>query len=265
MDTAGNQLPYIDGMSWPQTAEPQVRILKALAGEVDMDRISKLTSDFTALKKGEKKGNYTTRMMELDDHANMLVLIPNQDYNGDEKEVQRLMREKSFRQAVSIGMDRDTQNQILGVGLSTPAQSVLLPTSPGGSKETEAKYTKTDIAKIMKLGDPVLVQVVKEPMGSKGARLTSNISIPGRHLVLLPNAEHRGVSKKIQNKGERDRLKKMIAAFEMPKNMGLICRTASTEASIETLVEEAKELLAIWENITEKFNSTNKTARIKLH
>ncbi|PCI78595.1 ribonuclease G [Candidatus Aerophobetes bacterium] len=123
-----------------------------------------------------------------------------------------------------------------------------------------ANKTETDIAKLMKLGDPVLVQVVKEPMGSKGARLTSNISIPGRYLVLLPNAKHRGVSKKIQNRGERDRLKKIIGAFDMPKNMGLICRTASTEASIETLVDEAKELLTIWENITEKFGETTKTA-----
>ena len=63
------------------------------------------------------------------------------------------MREKSFRQAVSIGMDRDTQNQILGVGLSTTAQSVLLPTSPGCRKETEAKYTKTDIAKANEMLD----------------------------------------------------------------------------------------------------------------
>jgi peptide/nickel transport system substrate-binding protein len=153
VDTAGNQLPYINGMSWPITAEPQVRMLKALAGEVDMDRISKLTSDFTALKKGEERGDYKTRMMELDDHANMLVLIPNQDYSGEEKEVQRLMRSKAFRQALSIGIDRDTLNQILGMGLSTPAQSVILPTSPGGSLETSSAYTKTDLVKANKMLD----------------------------------------------------------------------------------------------------------------
>ena len=144
VDTEGNQLPYIDAMTWPQTAEPQVMILKALAGEVDMDRISKLTSDFTALKKGEGDGNYTTRMMELDDHANMLVLFPNQDYEGD-AEVQRLMRSKEFRQAVSLGIDRETHNEILGVGLSSPAQSVILPSSPGGSQETSEAYTQLDL------------------------------------------------------------------------------------------------------------------------
>ena len=153
VDTAGNQLPYINGMSWPLTAEPQVRILKALAGEVDMDRISKLTSDFTALKKGEKKGKYKTRLMELDDHANMLVLFPNQDYDGEDKEVQRLMRSKAFRQALSIGIDRETLNQILGIGLSTPAQSVILPTSPGGSIKTSSAYTKTNLTKANKMLD----------------------------------------------------------------------------------------------------------------
>lgn len=144
VDTAGNQLPYIDSMSWPQKAEPQVMILKALAGEVDLDRISKLTSDFTALKKGEAKGNFKARLMDLSDHSNMLVLYPNLDYKGD-SEVQRLLASKEFRQAVSLGIDRKTYNEILGVGLSEPAQAVLLPTSPGGSQKTSEAYTKLDL------------------------------------------------------------------------------------------------------------------------
>ncbi|WP_413285710.1 ABC transporter substrate-binding protein [Vibrio sp. MA40-2] len=152
VDTEGNQLPYIDAMSWPQTAEPQVMILKALAGEVDIDRISKLTSDFTALKKGEKAGNYKTRLMDLSDHGNMLVLFSNLDYDGD-AEVMRLLRSKKFRHAISLGIDRDTQNQILGVGLSEPAQSVLLTTSPGGSQKTSEAYTQLDPKTANKLLD----------------------------------------------------------------------------------------------------------------
>jgi ribonuclease G len=58
------------------------------------------------------------------------------------------------------------------------------------------KSKETDISKIMKIDQPVLVQVIKEPIGSKGARLTSNISIAGRYLVLLPNTPHRGVSRR---------------------------------------------------------------------
>jgi|JI10StandDraft_1071094.scaffolds.fasta_scaffold03989_17 ribonuclease G len=114
-----------------------------------------------------------------------------------------------------------------------------------------------DISKFMEIGHPVLVQVVKEPIGTKGARLTSNITIPGRYLVLLPNTPHRGVSRKITDRSERDRLKKIIRAFEMPQKMGLICRTASASASTDELISEATELLSTWEKIQEDFRSTN--------
>lgn len=120
---------------------------------------------------------------------------------------------------------------------------------------SKAKQKKeTDIAKLLKIDQPVLVQVVKEPIGSKGARLTSNITIPGRYLVLLPNTPHRGVSRKIEDPGSRERLKKLLRAFEMPQDMGLICRTASMNAAPEQLIEEAHELLKTWQHIIEHFH-----------
>jgi len=88
--------------------------------------------------------------------------------------------------------------------------------------KSRKKQSETDISKILKTDQPVLVQVVKEPIGSRGARLTSNVSIAGRYLVLLPNTPHRGVSRKIEDRAGRDRLKKLIQAFEMPQDMGLI-------------------------------------------
>jgi ribonuclease G len=127
------------------------------------------------------------------------------------------------------------------------------------SKIEESPKAK-DISQILKIDHPVLVQVVKEPIGSKGARLTSNISIAGRYLVLLPNNPHRGVSRKIEDKGAREKLKKVIRSFEMPQDMGLICRTASATATTEMLVDEATELLQNWQSIVEKFhNSTGPT------
>ncbi|NGX32913.1 MAG: Ribonuclease G [Candidatus Anoxychlamydiales bacterium] len=122
-----------------------------------------------------------------------------------------------------------------------------------GKKE---KPLKEDITKILKINQPVLVQVVKESIGTKGARLTSNISIAGRYLVLLPNTPHRGVSRKIENKSMRDKLKKLIQAFEMPKDMGLICRTASANATTEMLIDEANELLNQWQEIVSKFDES---------
>lgn len=117
-----------------------------------------------------------------------------------------------------------------------------------------------DISKFMEIGHPVLVQVVKEPIGTKGARLTSNITIPGRYLVLLPNTPHRGVSRKVADRGERERLKKIIRAFEMPQRMGLICRTASVNAPTEALIQEAHELLEAWEKIMEDFHNFSEPA-----
>jgi len=115
-----------------------------------------------------------------------------------------------------------------------------------------------DITQILNPDQPVLVQVVKEPIGTKGARLTSNISIAGRYLVLLPNNPHRGVSRKIEDKSARDNLKKLIRSFEMPQDMGLICRTASASATTAQLIDEAHELLANWESTIEKFNNASK-------
>ncbi len=122
------------------------------------------------------------------------------------------------------------------------------------SSQSKERKLKKDISKILKIDQPVLVQVVKESIGTKGARLTSNPSIPGRYLVLLPNTPHRGVSRKIENKVLRDKLKKIIRSFEMPKNMGLICRTASANATTDMLIDEATELLKIWEEIVKKFH-----------
>ncbi len=127
-----------------------------------------------------------------------------------------------------------------------------------GDLSTAESNKETDIAKLLKIDQPVLVQVIKEPIGSKGARLTSNISIAGRYLVLLPNAPHRGVSRKIEDPSARERLKKLIRAFEMPKDMGLICRTASVNASTEMLVEEATDLLNTWQGIVEDFQKSTK-------
>lgn len=122
------------------------------------------------------------------------------------------------------------------------------PTDDGKEQE------QCDIEQILKPDQYVLVQVVKEPIGTKGARLTSNISIAGRYLVLLPNSPHRGISRKIENRTVRDRLKKLVRSLDLPVNMGLICRTASAVADPDTLVEEAHELFRNWQQLMENFH-----------
>ena len=124
-------------------------------------------------------------------------------------------------------------------------------------QKTKQSAKIQDITQLLKPDQPVLVQVVKEPIGTKGARLTSNISIAGRYLVLLPNSPHRSVSRKIEDAGMRDQLKKLIRSFEMPQDMGLICRTASAQATTDMLIQEATDLFNTWQTIVEKFHKSS--------
>lgn len=127
-------------------------------------------------------------------------------------------------------------------------------------KKKSQKQENVNIDQVLKPDQWVLVQVVKEPIGTKGARLTSNVSVAGRYLVLLPNSSHRGVSRKIEDRTAREKLKKFIRSFDMPKDMGLICRTASCVATPEMLIEEAHDLLNSWQTIMEGFQKSNSPA-----
>ncbi len=133
----------------------------------------------------------------------------------------------------------------------------LNPAQPNPGRHSSDSSHSHRIDQLLKPDQSVIVQVVKEAIGTKGARLTSKISLPGRYLVLLPNSPHRGVSRKIEDRGARDRLKRIIRSFEMPQEMGLICRTASQNASQEMLILEAHELLATWHDIVEKYKNSN--------
>ena len=121
-------------------------------------------------------------------------------------------------------------------------------------KPKAKKRIKTaDIDELLKPDQPVLVQVIKESIGTKGARLTSNVSVAGRYLVMLPNSSHRGVSRKIEDRAAREKLKKILKSFETPKDVGLICRTSSVNATPEKLANEAHELIKTWEEIVKDY------------
>ena len=100
----------------------------------------------------------------------------------------------------------------------------------------------------LKSADPVLVQVTKDPMGQKGARLTSQISLPGRFLVYVPDGSMTGISRKLPDT-ERSRLKGILKRV-MPEGAGVIVRTAAEGASEEALVQDVQRLQAQWEDIS---------------
>lgn len=100
-------------------------------------------------------------------------------------------------------------------------------------------------------GEEILVQVVKDPFAEKGARLTSFVAIPGRYLVYFPNLQRIGVSRRIGDRRERNRLREMVRRFKSP-HAGLIVRTAATEARALDLKREYEELEQVWEEVKAK-------------
>ena len=109
------------------------------------------------------------------------------------------------------------------------------------------------IENALKPGDSVLVQVTKDPIGHKGARLTSQVSLPGRFLVYVPGGSMTGISRKLPDT-ERARLKKILKD-KLPEGAGVIVRTAAEGASEEELTHDINRLRAQWEEIQEKANS----------
>lgn len=195
-------------------------------------------SDLVVERKKERQltGNiYRGRVKNLLHNIQSAFIDINEGENGFIHVSDILENTKKFEQLYEMDFDLDYDIKALGV------------------KEQQ----KLNIEQLMKPEQLVLVQVVKEPIGSKGARLTSNVSIAGRYLVLLPNSSHRGVSRKIEDRISRERLKKLIRAFEMPQEMGLICRTASASATSELLIDEAHELLRTWQGIMETFKTSS--------
>ncbi|GAA4266816.1 hypothetical protein GCM10022256_24280 [Frondihabitans peucedani] len=110
----------------------------------------------------------------------------------------------------------------------------------------------------LKPGDRVLVQVTKDPVGHKGARLTSQISLPGRFLVYVPNGSMNGISRKLPDT-ERARLKKILKEA-LPENTGVIVRTAAEGATEEQLTLDVKRLLNQWADISKKVEAGNAPA-----
>jgi ribonuclease G len=113
------------------------------------------------------------------------------------------------------------------------------------------QYTVKDIPSLFPPGTELLVQVVKGPIGTKGARLTTNISIPGRYLVLLPYSDHIGLSSKIDQKSERTRLKKILSELDVPKGMGIICRTVGEGRKAIFFKRDLDMLLDYWHKVEE--------------
>src|SRR5437762_1475885 len=113
------------------------------------------------------------------------------------------------------------------------------------------KITSKDIPEIYPVGSEVLVQVTKGPISTKGPRITTNISLAGRYLVLMPFSDQSGISRKIEDPKERDRLRKILKALEVPEGMGVIVRTVGEGQRARYFVRDIGLLLEQWREIEE--------------
>ncbi len=112
------------------------------------------------------------------------------------------------------------------------------------------------IKDVLKKGQEIMVQVVKEPIDSKGPRVTTNVTLPGRFMVLLPNANYVGISRRIENEEERSRLK-AIAHEIKPENMGLIIRTAAEGKKLRDIRHDLRLLEKLWQVVKRKERTYN--------
>ncbi|MBS2023569.1 MAG: Rne/Rng family ribonuclease [Deltaproteobacteria bacterium] len=120
---------------------------------------------------------------------------------------------------------------------------------------------RAQIQDLLKEGDEVLVQVVKDPIGTKGARITCHISLPGRHMVFMPTVDHVGISRRIESDKERRRLRELVDKHR-PNGTGFIVRTVAENEASEKLTVDIKFLLGVWNEIGKKLDKVRAPALV---
>ncbi|HVJ08180.1 MAG TPA: Rne/Rng family ribonuclease [Acidisarcina sp.] len=137
--------------------------------------------------------------------------------------------------------------------------------SGGGDRGRRSTAQMTDlpiISDLLKQGQEILVQIAKEPIAKKGARITSHIALPGRFLVFMPTVNHVGVSRKISSDEERQRLKRILISEKGENSGGFIVRTAADGASEEDLRADIRFLISLWAEIKQRSDSAKAPALI---
>ena len=107
------------------------------------------------------------------------------------------------------------------------------------------------ISELVKEGDELLVQIAKEPIGTKGARVTTFINLPGHYVVLMPNIEHIGISRHVEKEEDKERLRSLMEKYK-PDGMGLIARTSALDVSEDKIITDIKLLIQTWEKVKQR-------------
>jgi len=128
------------------------------------------------------------------------------------------------------------------------------PSANRGRRDKQ-RITQKDIPRVYPPGSDIIVQVTKGPISTKGPRITTNLTLPGRYLILLPNSDQSGISRKIENQQERQRLKQILRELTIPDGMGVIMRTAGEGQQTRYFVRDLALLLEEWQGIQDRIKS----------
>jgi ribonuclease G len=166
---------------------------------------------------------------------------------------------------IDIGLERDGFLYVAEV-IDTLEEFDKLEAGEDEDKSAAARREdgrqQAKIEDLLKEGQEILVQVVKEPLGTKGARLTSHVTMPGRFLVFMPTVDHIGVSRKIESRDERSRLRGIVREFRESHGFtgGVIIRTAASGRPKDDIVSDLDAFHAIWTGIRQKMESSRAPA-----
>jgi ribonuclease G len=130
------------------------------------------------------------------------------------------------------------------------------------TKKQKKRITAKDIPNIYPVGSEVIVQVTKGPIGTKGPRVTTNLSFAGRYLVLMPFSDRSGISRKIEDPKERDRLRKILRQLQIPDGIGVIIRTVGEGARARYFVRDLRFLLEQWTKVEQRINDKPAPSRV---
>lgn len=156
---------------------------------------------------------------------------------------------------VDIGLDKNAFLHFwdaIPAALDAEVEQIELTRRSKGKKK---RITSDDIPKLYPAGSDVIVQVSKGPIGTKGPRVTTNISLPGRYLVLMPYNEQYGISQKITEIEERKRLRRILEELEIPEGMGVIIRTAGEGMKARYFVRDLAMLVDRWRQVEASLES----------
>jgi ribonuclease G len=142
--------------------------------------------------------------------------------------------------------------------LDSGIEEIDRPSKKGKKK----RITAADIPNIYPVGSEVIVQVTKGPIGTKGPRVTTNLSFAGRYLVFMPFSDRSGISRKIEDPKERDRLRKILRSLEIPEGVGVIIRTVGEGQRARYFVRDLSMLIEQWQRVEELIRTEPAPARV---